>query len=85
MHSFCRTYEREKAKIRKKHYEERLILAGDILAQAKFAADAMNSWDEFNCGESGEKQRLIREMRDVIAEATCVKKLIDEGDDRCVY
>jgi hypothetical protein len=85
MHSFCRTYEREKAKIRKKHYEERLILAGDILAQAKFAADAMNSWDEFNCGESGEKQRLIREMRDVIAEATCVKKLIDEGDGRCVY
>jgi len=45
----------------------------------------MNSWDEFNCGESGEKQRLIREMRDVIAEATCVKKLIDEGDARFVY
>jgi len=84
MHSFCRTYEREKAKIRKKHYEERLKLAGDIQAQAKFAADAMNSWDEFHFGESGERQRLLREMRDVMGEATCVKNVIKEGDARCV-
>jgi hypothetical protein len=55
------------------------------LAQAEFAADAIKSWNEFLFGNSFDKQRLIREMRDNVAEASSVKKLIDVGDARCEY
>jgi len=81
IHSFRRTHEREKAEIIKNHYEKRLILSRDIQAQLEFATDAGNAWDGFY----SEKERLKREIRDIMAEASCVNQLICEGDARCVY
>jgi hypothetical protein len=71
--------------ILKEHCEEELRLAKDMLAQTQHAANTKNIWYDFNFDQSGKRKSVIRNMRDKLAAAYSIKKLIDEGDTRCEY